>query len=48
MLPFSAEFEKEVLAIAGSAERGARDEAAEQLGAPTMFHKIVNTGYRTL
>lgn len=48
MIPFSAEFEKEVLANAGSPDKDARDQAAEALGAPTMIHKIVNVGYRTL
>ena len=48
MLPFSAEFESEVLATAGSPDKGPRDEAAASLGAATMIHKIVTTGYRTL
>ena len=48
MLPYSAEFESEVLEAAGSADKEARDKAAEELGAPTMIHKIVNCGYRTL
>lgn len=48
MIPYSAEFEKEVLDIAGSAEKEPRDKAALELGSPTMIHKIVTTGYRTL
>lgn len=48
MLPYSAEFESEVLAVAGSPDREPRDEAAESLGRATMIHRIVNTGYRTL
>ena len=48
MVPYSAEFEAEVLAAAGDAAKEARDKAAEELGAPTMIHKIVNTGYRAL
>lgn len=48
MVPYSAEFEQEVLATAGSPEKAARDEAAQSLGAPTMIHKIVTTGYRAL
>jgi len=48
MLPYSAEFEAEVLATAGSPDKAARDEAAEMLGQPTMVHKLVTTGYRTL
>jgi len=48
MLPYSAEFEAEVLAMAGSPDKAARDTAATELGSTTMIHKIVNTGYRTL
>lgn len=48
MMPFSAEYEKEVLATAGGPEKETRDMAAADLGAPTMIHKIVTTGYRTL
>lgn len=40
MLPFSAEFEKEVLALAGSPDKDIRDKAAADLGAPTMISKI--------
>lgn len=48
MLPYSAEFESEVLAMAGSPEKPARDAAAAELGAATMIHKLVVCGYRTL
>lgn len=48
MIPFSAEYEAEVLATAGSPDKDARDEAAKGLGAPTMTHKLINVGYRTL
>jgi len=48
MLPFSAEYEAEVLTTAGSPDKAARDAAATEIGAPTMIHKIVTTGYRTL
>ena len=48
MLPFSAEFEKEVLDMAGSPDKEPRDKAAKELGAETMVHKLVNVGYRTL
>ena len=48
MVPFSAEYEAEVLTTAGSPDKAARDAAATEIGAPTMIHKIVNTGYRTL
>lgn len=48
MLPYSAEFESEVLAMAGSPDKPARDAAAAELGAATMIHKLVVCGYRTL
>lgn len=48
MLPFSAEYEKEVLAMAGTPDKEPRDAAAADLGAPTMIHRIVTCGYRTL
>ena len=48
MLPYSAEFESQVLANAGSPEKEARDKAAAELGAGTMVHKITNVGYRAL
>ena len=48
MLPYSADFEASVLELAGSPDKEPRDKAAEELGAPTMIHKIVNCGYRTL
>ena len=48
MLPYSAEFEAEVLANAGSPEREARDAAASELGAPSMINRLVVCGYRTL
>ena len=46
MLPYSAEFERQVLENAGSGEKEARDKAAEEMGAATMIHKITNVGYR--
>ena len=48
MIPYSAEFEAEVLANAGSPDKAARDNAARELGAVTAIHKIVTVGYRTL
>lgn len=48
MVPYSADFEKEVMQIAGSPDKDARDKAAESLGAPTMIHKITTTGYKHL
>lgn len=47
-IPYSAEFETEVLALAGSPDKEPRDKAAEELGGPTMIHRIVNVGYRTI
>lgn len=40
MLPFSAEFEKQVLALAGSPEIEAREKAAQELGGATMVPKL--------
>lgn len=48
MLPFSAEFERQVLENAGMPDKECRDFSAEELGAPTMVHKICNVGYRAL
>ena len=48
MLPYSAEYEAEVLATAGSPENEARQAVAQELGAPSMINRLVVTGYRTL
>ena len=48
IIPFSAEYEKEVLDTAGSPELEARQKAAEELGAPSMITKITQTGYTHL
>lgn len=48
MIPYSAEFEKELLSMAGSPDKEARAKAGEELGAQTMIHKIVTVGYQTL
>lgn len=48
MVPYSADFEKEVLTVAGNPDKEARDKTAAELGGPTMIHKIVNTGYKAL
>ena len=48
VIPYSAEFEAEVLANAGDPAKEARDKAAQELGGPSMITKIVNVGYRTL
>ena len=48
MIPFSAEFEKEVLALSGSPDKEPRDAAAKELGGVTMINQIVTTGYKTL
>jgi len=48
VIPYSAEFEAEVLREAGDPDKDCRDVAAAELGAPSMITKIVNVGYRTL
>lgn len=48
MLPYSAEFERQVLEEAPSGEKDERDKAAEAMGGATMIHKITNVGYRQL
>lgn len=48
MVPFSAEYEKLVLATAGNPDRKEREKAAAEMGAPTMINKIITTGYKTL
>ena len=48
MIPFSAEFEKEVSAAAGSADYEAREKAAKDMAAPTMVPKITQAGYNHL
>lgn len=47
-MPYSADYESTVLKTAGSPDKDARDKTAAELGAPTMIHKIVNTGYKAL
>ena len=34
--------------MAGSPDKEVRDKAADEMGAPTMIHKIVNVGYKAL
>lgn len=48
IVPYSADYESEVLKTAGSPDKESRDKTAAELGAPTMIHKIVNTGYKAL
>ena len=48
MLPYSAEFEQEVVDTAGTTDKEARDKVAAEMGAESMMHKIVNVGYRAL
>jgi obg-like ATPase 1 len=48
MIPYSAEFEKEVQDNAGSIDVDIRAKEAEKLGAPTMIPKIVQAGYNHL
>lgn len=49
MIPFSAEFESEV--VAGCTDPDSRDEQAKvaaELGAPSMIDRIVKAGYKNL
>lgn len=46
MIPFSANFEKKV--IAGGTDPEVRAKAAEELGAPSCIPKIIKVGYTTL
>lgn len=50
MIPYSADFEAEILATAGSADLEARNKAAADLkeGTTTMIPKITNVGYKAL
>jgi len=48
MLPFSAEFEKDVMASAGCLDKDIRDQCASDLGAPSMISKITQAGYNHL
>lgn len=48
MLPYSAEFEKNVSKAAGSIDKDARDKAAAEAGAATMIPKITQAGYNHL
>lgn len=48
MLPFSAEFEKNVSLEAGSADAALREKAAANAGAATMVPKITQAGYNHL
>jgi len=48
MLPFSAEFEKDVMSAAETLDKTIRDKCAEELGAPSMISKIINAGYNHL
>jgi len=48
MVPYSAEYEQQVLAAAGSPERIKREEAARELGAPSMMTRIIKVGYNAL
>jgi obg-like ATPase 1 len=47
MLPFSADFEKNINAVAGT-DKAAREKAALEAGAPTMVPKICQAGYNHL
>jgi len=50
MIPYSAEFEAEILEIAGTGDVEKRNEAAEEMqkGCTSMISKIVNVGYKSL
>lgn len=48
MIPYSADFERDVMDKAGSIDNAKRQEAAESLGAPSMIAKIVQAGYNHL
>lgn len=48
ILPYSAEFEREVLNKAGSIDEEACKKAAKSLGAKSMITKIVHAGYKAL
>jgi len=50
MIPYSAEFEAEILEAAGSADVDARNKAANDIkeGCTTMISKITNVGYKAL
>lgn len=50
MIPYSAEFEREILENAGSPDHEARNAAANEIkeGATTMIPKITNVGYKAL
>lgn len=46
MIPFSADFEKQV--VAGGTDPETRKKTAESLGAPSAIPKIIKVGYSTL
>ena len=46
MVPFSAEFEKQIVAY--GIEPEVRRKAAEELGTPSCINKIIKVGYTTL
>lgn len=47
MIPYSAEFESEVIA-AGGDDKEAQAAAAKELGAPSMIDRIIKSGYKNL
>jgi len=48
MLPYSAEFESEVVDQAQSTDKEVRAKVAGELGAPSMINRIIGCGYKTL
>ena len=47
MIPYSAEFETEVVSV-GHDDKDAQAKKAESLGAPTMIDRIIKAGYKNL
>ncbi len=50
MLPYSAEFERELLETSGSPDPDARNKCANEIkeGCTTMISKITTVGYKAL
>jgi obg-like ATPase 1 len=47
MIPFSADFEKQVVAM-GGLDQEARKKVSEEMGAPSCIPKMIKLGYSTL
>lgn len=48
MIPYSADFERDVMDKAQSIDKDKREAAAQELGAGSMISKIVQAGYNHL